>query len=258
MLAGWRVFVVALLFAGSHAIAMEQDPALQRYEARAIVTGTDMRSRPAGFAACLTDVLIKVSGDPRLAGNRAVEKLAAGAATFVADYDYWDRMSGIAHHDEQGSYDRPFDLTVRFVPERVDAALRDLGRQPWPDPRPELVMIIVVKARKGVFDLTRDEPRAAGMRAALANAGAKYGMHVSEPTAEEFATWETRPVAPSRVPVTGSLTWSEDEHGWVGAWRLNWQQHLYDWRIGGVNFDEAFREAVSGAMRIVSGNGAPG
>jgi hypothetical protein len=35
------------------------------YQATAIVTGYDMRSRPAGFAHCLREVLVKVSGEPR-------------------------------------------------------------------------------------------------------------------------------------------------------------------------------------------------
>ena len=40
-------------------ILKDQVPALGRYEARAIVTGTDRRDRPKGFAQCLADVLVK-------------------------------------------------------------------------------------------------------------------------------------------------------------------------------------------------------
>src|SRR5262249_18216662 len=36
------------------------------YHASAIVTGTDMRQRPWGFARTLREVLVKASGDPRL------------------------------------------------------------------------------------------------------------------------------------------------------------------------------------------------
>jgi hypothetical protein len=36
------------------------------YQAEAIVTGTDMRPRPWGFAQTLREVLVKSSGDPRL------------------------------------------------------------------------------------------------------------------------------------------------------------------------------------------------
>src|SRR5258708_19647788 len=36
------------------------------YQATAIVTGTDMRQRPWGLAQCLREVLVKVSGEPKL------------------------------------------------------------------------------------------------------------------------------------------------------------------------------------------------
>ncbi len=246
-----------LLLAGAPALAMEQDPSLQRYEARAIVTGTDMRSRPAGLAMCFVDVLVKVSGDPRLAADPAAAALAQRAGDFVADYDYWDRMSGIAHHDEQGSYDRPFNLTARFVPARIDAALRDLGRKPWPDPRPELVMVVRVHSRSNEFNLARGEPRAVDMRAALAASAAKYGMRVSVPPDDEFAIWQDMDASATAWPVVGTLAWSDNAHGWIADWHMRGPQQTYDWGIGGVNFDEAFRDAVRGAMQIASGNGAP-
>jgi uncharacterized protein len=43
----------------------------------------------------------------------------------------------------------------------------------------------------------------------------------------------------------------------VGAWRLRWQGADYAWEISGVNFDRALHDAVGGAVRIVSGHGAP-
>src|SRR5215472_15607208 len=45
------------------------------YEASAIVTGTDMRQRPWGFAKTLRDVLVRSSGDPRLKDDRAQQTL---------------------------------------------------------------------------------------------------------------------------------------------------------------------------------------
>ncbi|WP_457825469.1 DUF2066 domain-containing protein, partial [Staphylococcus aureus] len=76
-------------------------PPLRLYEARTIVTGTDLRDRPAGLARCLRDVLLQVSGDPALATDPRIADAAAHAENFVRDIDYVDRMSGIAHHDEQ-------------------------------------------------------------------------------------------------------------------------------------------------------------
>ena len=174
--------VVALATAtAAPAFAVQQDPHLGRYEARTIVTGTDLRSRPAGMAVCLGDVLVKVSGDPTILDDPRLPALAAHAADYATGLDYWDRMSGIAHHDEQGSSDRPYNLTVRFDPARIEAALRTLGRAPWPDPRPALVVRVRVQGARDAFDLTEGEARAAGMRAALAESGEKYGMRVIVP-----------------------------------------------------------------------------
>jgi hypothetical protein len=245
------VGAAVLLLRLAPALAAQQDPTLGRYEARTIVTGTDLRSRPSGFAACLRDVLIKVSGDPTLGEDPRLPALTAQAGAFVAGFDYWDRMSGIPHHDEQGSSDRPYNLTVRFDPARIASALSELGHVPWPDPRPGVLLRIAVAAREGSFALTEQEPRAAAMRAAIAEAGQKYGLAVSVPAVAGGAP------PPGSAAVTGSLALSEAALGWVGTWHLDWQGHGYDWRISGVNFDAAFRNAVSGAMQVLSGHGAP-
>jgi hypothetical protein len=243
-----------VLLGAAPALAVEQDPTLHRYEARTIVTGTDLRSRPAGFAACLTDVLVKVSGDPTLAAEPRLAPLAAHAADYVVDFDYWDRMSGISHHDEQGSGDRPYNLTVRFDPGRIAAALRDLGRAPWPDPRPTIVALVHVEDARGGFDLTSSAPRAGGMRAALVDTAQKYGVTIAVPDAGGFAA----PVLPpGEVALRGQLVLSEAALGWVAKWHLDWQGRAYDWGIGGVNFDAAFRDGAAGAIEVLSGHGAP-
>ena len=248
-----RLFVLLAMVMALPAIAALRQPiTLARYEARTIVTGTDMRSRPAGLAVCLTDVLVKVSGDPTLADDPRVAGLAAQAGDFVAGIDYWDRMSGLPHHDEQGSSDRPFNLTARFVPEKIDAALRALGRAPWPDPRPRIVPLIHVQTPSGAFDIAGTEPRAEGMRAAWAESGQRYGMEVAIPP-----TPLPPPPEPGQLVLSGSLDLSEAAHGWVGAWHVAWQGRDYRWGLAGVNFDEAFRQAVRGAMQIASGHGAP-
>ena len=240
--------VLALTFATS-ALAAQQDPQLGRYEARTIVTGTDLRSRPAGMAACLSDVLIKVSGDPTLAADPRLPALAARAGNYATDFDYWDRMSGIAHHDEQGSSDRPYNLSVRFDPARIAAALHDLGRAPWSDPRPVLVVLVQVQGARDAFGLTSGEPHADGMRAALAESGEKYGMRVIVPA--------SLAAPPAGVALPGTLVFSQAALGWVARWHLEWQGTGYEWGVRGVNFDEAFRDGVRGAMQILSGHGAP-
>ncbi len=242
--------VVAIIAAvAPPSLAARHDPHLDRYEARTIVTGTDLRSRPAGMAACLADVLVKVSGDPTILDDPRLPALQARAGNYATGFDYWDRMSGIAHHDEQGSSDRPYDLTVRFDPVRVAAALRILGRAPWPDPRPALVVQVKVQDLHDAFDLTAGEKRAAEMRAALVESGEKYGIRVIVP--------DSLTAPANGVALPGTLVLSEAALGWVASWHLKWQGANYVWGVSGVNFDAAFRDGVRGAEQVLSGHGPP-
>jgi hypothetical protein len=118
------------------------DPA---YSADAIVTGTDMRQRPWGFAQTFRDVLVKTSGDPRLRDDPRVADLAGPADRFVACFDYLDMMADTPLHDEQGSYDRPHRLTVHFDPGKIDALLASLGDTPWRGARPVVVPVLLVR-----------------------------------------------------------------------------------------------------------------
>ena len=240
------------------------------YQATAIVTGFDMRSRPAGFARCLREVLAKVSGEPRLGGDPRVAALAAHADGLVASFDYVDPMAGIKPHDDQGTYDRSYDLTVRFDPARIDQALADLGERPWLGARPVVVPVLAVRGVKGSYLLSAEAPAGADQRGSLAEAAAEYGMRLRVPTAAELAAWGVaRGVAKGRFPapraapapdqalVAGTLEFRPDLPGWVGSWRLRWRGVDYRWGIGGVNFDEAFRDVVRGVVRVASGHGAP-
>ena len=73
------------------------------------------------------------------------------------------------------------------------------------------------------------------------------------------AAWRATgfPISADRVAVAGSLIYNEAAHGWVAMWHMNWQGRGYDWGVGGVSFDEAFRVAARGAMAVLSGHGAP-
>src|SRR5579883_576201 len=68
------------------------------YRAQASVTGQGEVERARGFAICLEAVLIKVSGDPRLASEPALDALKSEASRFVAGFTYRDRMAGIPVH----------------------------------------------------------------------------------------------------------------------------------------------------------------
>ncbi|MBV9521169.1 MAG: DUF2066 domain-containing protein [Alphaproteobacteria bacterium] len=236
------------------------------YEASAIVTGTDMRSRPSGFAQCLREVLAKVSGEPRLAKDPRVAALAAHADRFVLSFDYVDLMAGIPRHDDQGTYDRPHDLSVRFDKDRIDAALAELGEHPWRGERPVIVPALLVHGPAATYLLSAENPAGAVQRASFAVMAEEFGMKVRFPSAAELADRGSAgndvPVAqaasdPGEALVTGMLEFQEALPGWVGSWRMRWHDADYAWQIRGVNFDEAFRDIVRGVVRVASGHGEP-
>src|SRR5262249_41341287 len=82
------------------------------YQARVRVTGMEEPERSRGFARALSDVLVKLTGDATLNRDPAVVSLAAKAGTMVAAFQYRDLMAGIPLHDEQGTRQRPFVLSV--------------------------------------------------------------------------------------------------------------------------------------------------
>jgi uncharacterized protein len=183
-----------------------------------------------------------------------------------------DRLEGIPNHDDQGTYDRPFFLTCRFDPNKIDDVLRLLGRKPWLGSPPRLAMLLVVRGRKDDAILTSDGVVNADMREALANGARRYGMAVSLPSAKTLQsigiTTQTASnasegklariavLSEGDVPLFGSLDWS-DTLGWTATWNLDVAGQHHHWTVAGVNYDEAFRNALRGAAKVLSGNGEP-
>src|SRR6266699_2040714 len=75
--------LAAALFCSAAASARAAD---ELYEAQAIVTGQREPERLRAFPDCLEDVLVKVSGDPRLIGDPRLVPLKASAESFVAAF----------------------------------------------------------------------------------------------------------------------------------------------------------------------------
>jgi hypothetical protein len=239
------------------------------YQAFDIVAGYDLeRTRVPGFAHCLREVLVRVSGEPRLEHDPRIAELAAHAETFVASYDYADflvRMGPV--HDDQGTGDeRPYDLIVRFDHAKIDAALKDLGTPAWKGPRPQIVPVLAVKGFSGAYVLSAEVNAGEAQRGSLATVAAQYGLPLHVPSEAELAAWGVKadglpnPKASpqdGRALVVGTLYFDEARPGWVGSWRMRWRDTDYAWGISGVNYDEAFRSLVRGVARLASGRGAP-
>jgi uncharacterized protein len=265
----WAPLLIALPLALISATAPQgrAQETSELYQATVIVTGYDMRSRPSGFAQALRWVLVNVSGEPRLWADPRVPALAAHADRLVASFRYMDQMAGIKYHDEQGTYDRPYDLTVKFVPARIDKALADLGERPWRGKRPVVVPVLTVRGFTGAsYLLSAESPAGVEQRPAFTSVARDFYIKVRFPTEADFAGWG---ISTGRFPslptttatddalVAGTLEFQKSLPGWVGSWRLRWRGVDYAWGIKGVNYDEAFRDVVRGVLRVASGHGAP-
>lgn len=245
---------------------------LDLYQARPIVTGTGEKNRAIGFDLALREVLFKVSGNPRLLDDPRVARI--DPKPLITRFTYRDRMEGIPIHDEQGSHDRPHDLTVTFDAAKLDAALATLGEEPWRDPRPTLVVVLGVTNGDRTFVLSADGERGVDMRESLANASFRTNMPAVVPSQAALAAAgvtvdglaaatpaKLEPLAEhaggDRV-VVGTLQFSDADHGWLVDWRTTAPDGTTaEWHQRGVSFDDAFRAALRGAAQVLSGHGAP-
>lgn len=261
----------AFSLTGEQAHATELVPNL--YIGKTITTGVIEEHRPAALARCFIDVLVKVSGDPRLATDADAAKLADQAATFVRAFRYRDRLEGKPIHDEQGTRDRPHDFIVEFEPQQIDGALRGLGRQPWPAERPKLALAVSVRFGELSYILTQDEPRGVNQREALDAASLQIGVPVTLPPGPELTAanlkageLETTNLDKARelanrvgadLTMVGTMVFSDEAQGWIVDWQLYQPAGSVRWQVRGVNYDEAFRVGLRGAAQVLSGNGHP-
>ncbi len=228
-------------------------PPLDRFEGRTIVTGTDLRSRPAGLAICLTDVLVKVSGDGGLTNDPRVK--AIDPVPLLAGLTYVDRFSGIPHHDDQGSSDRPFYMTARFDPVKIAATLRGLGERPYDGVRPELFTVVFMDVAKDARLLLADDAGAVQRLDAVREQADRVGMPVHVPSRPDLVDAESFEGHPM---LSGTLDFDDAAHAWLGHWSMDLgADHPHDWRTSDASYDEAFRSGLVGALGVFAGHPPP-
>jgi len=245
---------------------------LDLYQAQTAVTGQGEANRLKGFAQCLEDVLVRVSGDQRLLGDPAIAKMADKAGSFVKEFRYHDQMSGIPIHDEQGTRDRPYDLIVSFQAPKIDEALRSLGREPWTAPRPRVAVFLGVCNQATIYILASDGVRGPGQREALHTAAERRGVPMVIPSEAVLAkaglTFDVlsadlsslemaASVAGGDLALAGRMTWKEEGLAWISEWRFAPGGKIYHWQFHAASFDDVFRGTMGTVAQILSGNGPP-
>lgn len=244
------------------------------YRAQAVVTGQGEANRIIGFASCLEDVLIKVSGALKLAGDPRLAAYKSKAGDFVKAYGYHDQMSGTPTRDEQGTRDRPYDLIVDFDERKIDGLLKALGLTPWLSHRPVVAVFVEIEQGARKYIVTADSGQSVAPREALLAAGARRGLTIVLPDVATLAKSGIDGAELAKMPssalaaraaelgggvaLVGRLKWDDSDLGWATEWQMEWRGRPYQWQLRDVTFDEAFRRAIGDAAQILSGNGIPG
>ena len=257
-------FLVAMLVACLAVHAAEEN---KLYRAQTIVTGQGEANRLTGFATCLEDVLIKVSGLLRLAGDPRLDKYKAYAARLVRDYTYRDEKGGKPKNDEQGTRDRSFFLTADFDEAGINDILAALGVKPWLAPRPVLGVFVEMRNGAKSFVVASDTKQTDLQRQSLLAAAERRGMSVVIPDAAALAGIGTEDlvlantvhprlsnVAAERggdAVLIAHLAWDDQELRWNADWQLEWRGRVHRWQVAAVTFDEAFRQGIGGAAQAI-------
>jgi len=243
------------------------------YRTKVTVTGQGETNRMTGFAAALEDVLIKASGAEKLNGDRRLASYKEKAKDFVRAFSYRDQFFGKPIRDEQGTRDRPFDLTVDFEDGRIDDILKTLGLKPWLSHRPSLAVFVEMEQGAKSYFVTADGSKSDLQREALLAAADKRGMNVMLPdeaalaksniTGAELRTPSFPALTPlatalgGEVVLVGRLVWDDRDLGWATQWQMARGGQTHRWQMRGLTFDETFRRGIGGAAQILSGNGDP-
>jgi hypothetical protein len=258
--------LTGLLWCGGVSLAAQPSAPTGLYEGRTVVNlYPDLIQK--GYAADLEQVLIKVSGDPRLAGDPRLKPALDNARAYAGSVTYIDKRGGSALHDEQGSRDRAHDMRVTFDPDKIAGLLFQVSHTPWTEPRPVVTVYAALRDVKGrITLLSVDGADCADQRESLAAASDLRALPVRLSDRESLAAahagfrpftdhhWRPPAGGPALV---GVIDWDAEHPGWIISWRLVGADIAVSWSGRAETYDEAFRHGISGAELVLSGNGNP-
>ena len=239
------------------------------YRSQTLITGQLEPNRLIGFAVCLEQVLIKVSGAISLTGDLRLAAYKASARDFVRTYEYRDEKLGKPKNDEQGTRDRSFYLIVDFDEKRINDTLAALGLKSWLARRPVLGLFVEMNPGARTYVVTSDAAETDLQRASLRNAADRRGMQFALPAsaaiaklpADGLAAMPASALAPvaaaqgGEVALVARLIWDDRKLEWSNEWRLDWQGKPYRWQFRTETFDEGFRHGIGNAAEVLSGAG---
>lgn len=262
-------FALAGFLALAIACPLRADVVPDLLRGEAIVTGRDnIEERSRGIRLALTQVLVKVCGDDRIADHPQLQAVLAEAENHVLAFEYVDRKSGIQISDEQGTRDRSFRLHVDFHRDNVHAILERLGYLPWHEDRPRLLVLLSVTDHESQFMVGTESGKGVGHRETLILDGHRRGLAVVLPKMDrvEAMAISHRDIAEIHGGTLGALALSYTAGALLagtmtitaqGYWKTDWTL-LADglplqWHVSDAPFDRAIALGLSQSARVLAG-----
>lgn len=125
----YKLFIRICLFSASFLMSAALLANNNLYSDRVKTTDQTDAARTAAFASALTDVLIKVSGNPAIAQNPLIAKAIKQAPLWVQSYQY---------NSQHG-----LQLFVQFDPKQINQLLNTAKQSVWEGVRPRTLVWIV-------------------------------------------------------------------------------------------------------------------
>lgn len=263
---GLAVFWLGLLVLASGPLHAGRVDGL--YRATVPVTGQDADERAAAISTALTQVLIKVTGEARLAERPEVRELLRGAAGFVQQFSY-EKQTQPTLMPGQSAVDALF-LRVQFDANAVNEALRKRGLPVWGDLRPSTLVWLAVEqgVQRSLIGADSDVEIVSVLREASARRGIPLLMPLLD--LEDGAALSAADVWGS---FRSSILKASDRYQpdavlvgrvyrqvnglWEGAWSLYHGDNVSNWIATGALASQVLFEGVDGTADLLAARFAP-
>ncbi len=224
------------------------------YKAEVFVTGMGETERLEGFRTGAEDVLVKLTGRPKLAATDRARAIFERAPELVAEHSYEDRTREPAEGEEAVERDPSHFLRIRFDEEKFSGALQDAGIDIWTGERPTIAVWLGVREVRRRF-VVGDGEDGAAKREILKAAAARRGMSVVLPEADQDTItyrdierrqwnllWNHSKQMGARTVLFGTLEEAGDD--WDAQWIVAGKGAYSKWRQRGLTLENALTAAV--------------
>jgi hypothetical protein len=229
------------------------------YKAKVSVSGTGETERLEGFRTGAENVLVKLTGRPKLAATDRAKAIFERAPELVADHSYENPVTEPAEGEEAVEADQSRFLRIRFDVEKFSSALQDAGIDIWTGKRPTIAVWLGVREVRRRFVLGGDGDDGAAKREILKAAAARRGMSVVLPEADQDTVsyrdierrqwsllWNQSKQLGAPTVLFGTLEEAGDD--WDAQWIVAGKGAYSKWRQRGLTLEQALTAAVDHVM----------